>query len=318
MASKAKESSSNHWVAELFKPNFTTKELLSPENSSLKASNIQLANDFYSKIYSKVILEEERQLKQKHAQQAERIVASIILEDDDDDITNETKFINKEDLEFLKKNGNTGALKIAYQELRERAVWLLCVLESRNSKISDLENKLQQLEKDGSKEKESSSQLLKENFKLKSLTTTYTNIIGDLEKKLEFYEDCNNRLKEVVQNLSKEVLHYKKSFETKCKILSKFKEDSNKELERFIKESNSKWIEKSSAYEKDIVRLNKVISDLESNLKQKERICSDFKISLNKLEKHVTELKTQQGMNVQNMFFCPTQTKEEYLNVTDI
>ena len=47
-----------HWVEELFPPKFRSKDILSCDKSD-KKQKYHFTNDFYKKIYSKVILEEK-------------------------------------------------------------------------------------------------------------------------------------------------------------------------------------------------------------------------------------------------------------------
>jgi len=338
-----KVSKTKFWISDLFQPKFTEEDLFfkQDDNDQKDISNLKIANDFYSKIYSKVILEEQlsddgRQYKKK--------TKNLIIEDQFSELEdlegrkNHEKKITVEESDKSNVKDKTvwnvteiGLLRKAYSDLRERTLWLLCLLENRNVKILDLKNKILCLEEERNNIQETLQGIKRENMQIKSVHSTILKINKDVESKLEFYEDCNNGLKEAIQNLQKENDELIRSISRKTTYFEKYRKTNAENCKSLEKKKNAIYHNLSAKYETKISSLNGYIEKLEKDLLLKNKECIDHKNGLKELGKCFLEFQKQheekegnyQMKILEDLCFLDINNvsdhpKEQFLNVTNI
>lgn len=309
-----------HWVSDVFPTKFSSLDFLANDTLEDKNSKFQLANDFYSKIYSKVILEEKESYGVKNdklktlARRLKATTEELREKVNDGPLKDAPK--EQKQKKILWTAQELELFKISYDELRERAVWLLCVLENRNLKILDLKSKFNNAKESNCILEAKVSELSKENSHLRASASTHININKSLEQQLQFYEEANNILKDKILELRKESTDKEKECERKLKAFQEYRRQAEETMEKQKTDLKVKISELSIYYEKHISRLEDSISELENELKAKKKECKDCRNSITILEKHFQETVLPQVKQQQ------TSTKphhhKRFLNVTDI
>ena len=355
----------NHWVSDLFPVKYSTNDFLfnnvdkddddysdpgtikrgcsavnGNNRTKQREHDFTLANDFYSRIYSKVIAAEESENQLKDEQDSSGIFGNNIrtqaknndnntfdIENniipmicDVDKMSRETKKTRKSG--FWRSDDNISLLRDAYKKLKEKSLWLLCILESRNVKIDNLKVKNEDLVKKNKCLEKETSDLKRYILKLETQSHVYVKSNKDLENKLCFYEDCNNGLSESIQKLKNELNIVTKNFNKTVKDLNQSTLECRKMLLECKKQNNDQLAKLSKDYELQIDKLKKNIAQLEVKLFSKETECKTLSESLKYLDKHflhnVVEPSRNRRSDHKNPNLEGNRIEYNFLDVTDI
>ena len=347
-----------YWTEELFPPKFTSEDLFFKSEAEENQSNTKIANDFYTQIYLKVI-EEERQQKEvedeEHKRNSKQIsgrsknVVAVDVNSSESSIDKDFKatlvdYIGNK--AFVSNNVKKSEiwsgeevhiLRKAYKELRDRSLWLVCVLENRNVKIEDLKSRVKKTEHEKSCMEKEIYSLKKVILKMQAEKSVIATNSKELEEKLEFYEDCNNGLKDAIKKLQEEINQLKKSNRKKDEQFLKYGREKETEISALNKSKKDLLESLPKEYEIQIECLQRNIDELKQDLQSKEQECSLHLSSLKSLEKHFSEIQDKQTplpiktlkhlKNLDNMFAQSAESlnrerievaKNDFLNVTDI
>ena len=309
------EKNQHHWISELFPVKYKSNEFFhykvegdknndrysskiekdnvkNQENNNLKKFNFEMANSFYSNIYSKVVAAEVHfqsneslvddgdSTEMTHNGTMNDSVSNVVVADERVDITYpppQTQQVPKERIEDIK------TIREAYKKMKEKSLWLLCVLESRNVKIDELKMKNSKVIKENKSLQIENTGLKRCVLRLESENTVYVQSNTNIEKKLSFYEDCNNALSETVQKLEKELNLATKIHQETLKKLSQTVREHKNAFSEFKKDRDNYLRRVAKDYELRNEDLEKKLSETESNLSAKTNECKTFSKQLEHL-----------------------------------
>eukprot|EP00111_Clytia_hemisphaerica_P009095 TCONS_00026691-protein len=347
-----------HWTEELFLPKFTSDDLFFKDLTDEKEPcKTKIANDFYTQIYLKVIAEEKQQQeaeerKRNLKQYKNSTHKNVVVVDIDSSESSIDEDFKATLADNIRTEGCTSAnkrrgeicegkelyiLRKAYKELRERSLWLICVLENRNVKIEDLKSRVKKTEHQKCFMGKEISSLKKEILKLQAEKNVLVTNNEELDKKLEFYEDCNNGLKDAINKLQEEINQIKKSNRKKEEYFHKYQREKDTEISTLNKSKKDLLKSLPKNYEIQIERLQRNVEELEKELLSKREECTLHLSSLKSLEKHFSEFQGDKQtsaltakiakQNFEEMFSQSgtslnrervEATTNNFLNVTDI
>ena len=266
-----------HWCTDLFPTAYTCEDIL--EKSVKEEPKEKNPEDFYSNIYSEVILEEELLKKRKHLKKSyiknEPLTSNVVLSLD-----------KPSTVDSLWSGEDFLIFKEAYTKLKERAVKLLCIVETKNLKIHDMRTQKKEMTKQLKQKNKLLSDVVKENMILKEYTKSHEKIANDLESKLQFYEDCNNDLKKIIHQKDIDLKKIRSQLQNEDKMrkdcylsINKLKENHRVELISVTESSKDE-------YQYQVTNLRKEIDDLMVSKRLREEECTQFKSSYLDLQKH--------------------------------
>lgn len=313
MDSAKSENKNDYWVADLFQPCYTTNDLLTVDEVDRKAK-YNLANDFYSKIYSQVILNEVTERNEiLQAEKKSDVLAKakenlknkdILLAKPQSPISSTTHCWNQEEI---------GLFKESYEKLKERAIKLICIIESRDLKIDTLKRINKELKTELSTTQNKFSVVRMENEHLKAYASSCQKITDDLEIKLQYYEDMNNNLTSSLYSLQSQKNEIEEKFSRYKSLNKEYEQTCTQQLIKHKKELYTLEQTLRMDHESILQSLENRIQEKETLLKRKEKECDNYKDSLQSLQKHFNNLGVKDTTTYDN-----TTEKESFLNIVDI
>ena len=357
------EDEKNHWISELFPVKYSTSDFLfEKKNNDVMKDNYKrsvgiskdltlmnksslnkigvgnrtkqrenefvMANDFYSKIYSKVIeaeteVEERELMVMKNFEQYTSGECETVNQTQTTNRTTDyDSFVKGNEVKNGKadfwKNDDIHLLKDTYKKLREKSLWLLCILESRNIKIDELKLTNKELLKENNSLENEKMELKRQILKLESQSNVYVKNNKELESKLSFYEDCNNILSESLQKLKKELNMVTKNFHKSLKELNQTKMEYESTFSECKKQNNEHILKLSKDYELRIDKLKKHVTELETGLFSKNAECKKLVESLKYLDKHFLRNVEENSRNNEHNTIENYASNCNFLNVADI
>lgn len=303
------EENKNHWVATLFAPKFDMNNLQDVEINDEKPKWHQ-AKDFYSQIYSKVILEEEiirEKEERKRSTPIKTNKKAVTQDNNKSDIIEDAAKNNLWDAKDIK------VFRDAYEKLKAKTVKLLCILESRNLKINSVKTENKSLKANINGLEKINNTLRKENECLKSFSISHKKISEGLEERLQFHEDSKLLMHEKLNTLKKELFLEKKN----RMELQSLTEQQKKQLLDLVKFHEDKLETNTQAVQDDfqsqLEQLENENKGLCVNLKTKDKELFKVKEALSILQRHFdsSNIITVADMNHE------IKNKKSFLDVLD-
>lgn len=320
-------SNSKHGMKET-----SLNRITSSQRTKQREGEFSIANDFYSKIYSKVIDAEakERELAMKTIDEGDvyssfenlNLTQTKNSTTAKDNIVNgngsaESEILKAKKSHFWEKD-DIYLMKGAYMKLKEKSLWLLCILESRNVKIDEIKEKNKDLVKKNNYLEIETTDLKRHILKLEAQRDVYVKNNKELESKLNFYEDCNNNLSESMQKLKAELDAVTKNFNKTLKELDQTESKYENAFLEYKNQSNKNMVKLSKDYELRIDKLKKSVMELETKLFSKDTECKTLIENLKYLDKHfLRNLEDTNRINDENIIESNFNSCN-FLNVTDI
>ena len=271
------------WLKDVFAPTFTAQDLLT-SGKAKSESNI-FGKDVYTEVYERVILDEEREKENKGEVALEKKLGRMMSLDEDRsevlDVGGDTGIWSVKNVKMLKK---------AYEDLRKRAVKLICILETKAMKIKMLKSENSALKQIVMTDEEELSILRREDAALKASCAKQQEIIQEQERSMQKLEECVIKLRE-------DVARWRKSYseESKKNVANELLvRELNRKIECIeeanVRDQDSLKRNLSAEYEGQISQLEEELLDARRTLDKSEAMCKTFKDSVSALQRHFDNL----------------------------
>lgn len=281
MTDNANKNVDQHWCAELFPPTFTCDDVI---DESVKNLKFTLPDDFYTNIYSQVVLEEELKNKKKPHQTRKK---DIISEDEEKEESFSTfKVPQPKPNDMIWTSKDLHLFRESYVKLKDKAIKLLCIVESKNLKLNDLKKSNKEMKKELKVKDKLLSDTTKENTILKGYVKTHQKFTHDLEEKLQFYEDCNNDLKEIIHDKDSEIKKLRSELISEQKRTEEFSKRIDDIKKRHLVELTSAEESIKTDFELLVANLKKEIKEFTISFEDLKEDCDKYKRSFLELQAH--------------------------------
>ena len=273
------------WYEQLFAPTFTRDDVVDEESKETSNGG---AKSYYTDVYSQVVLEEEiKEEKEKDRAKVEEMLEKMMMQDEHDNVGTSATPAAGAASKSVKPGGvweeeDLKLFREAYTKLKEKAVKLLCIIETKNLKIKEVREENKSLKKQLRVKDGLVADLSREKELLQGYATSHENICNGLEEKLRFYEDCNNDLKEVVVQRQQEINIAKSNLQKEIRL----RQQISSKLEMSENEHRAALISLEESLKGETERLTQQLEELRGRNCLVEEKCLEYKKSFLNLQQH--------------------------------